>query len=318
MSKVLGISGGRLNSSNDAMCKEALMGAKEAGCEIEFIRLVDLDIKCCTGCNSCVGRAFGGKGNKCFIKDDMEWLMDKMYDADGIIFSIPIFEEGAMGKFHNIMDRFGPRMDLATMQIAEKNAPGSIDSRFLGKKICASYIGIGGSEWTTRIQADFFIQAMTPLWKPIDMKVFGHSLNIIGDDDALATAHQVGINMAEAVKDPEKATYQSEPGVCPHCHGREFFFNVDGSAVCDQCGIVGQIKIVDGKPEFSFDEESQLPIAHDVLSGKYAHMEDIGKQLGVQQEFRQSDRYKERFEKYKNFISATKPEANSIQKSAEA
>ena len=47
-------------------------------------------------------------------------------------------------------------------------------------------------------------------------------------------------------------------------------------------------------------------------------MEDIGKQLGVQQEFRQSDIYKERFEKYKNFISATKPEANSIQKSAEA
>lgn len=43
--KILGISGGSKNGNNDAMCKEALMGAKEAGAEIEFINLNQLHIE---------------------------------------------------------------------------------------------------------------------------------------------------------------------------------------------------------------------------------------------------------------------------------
>jgi hypothetical protein len=43
--KVLGISGGTKNGHNDAMCKEALMGAKEAGAEVEFIHLMDFRYK---------------------------------------------------------------------------------------------------------------------------------------------------------------------------------------------------------------------------------------------------------------------------------
>ena len=36
--KILGISGGMRNGSNDGMCIEALMGAKEMGAEVEFMR----------------------------------------------------------------------------------------------------------------------------------------------------------------------------------------------------------------------------------------------------------------------------------------
>ena len=42
--KILGISGGHKNGA-DCMCKEALLAAKEQGAEIEFVRLMDLDIK---------------------------------------------------------------------------------------------------------------------------------------------------------------------------------------------------------------------------------------------------------------------------------
>ena len=47
--KVLGLSCGSPNGSNDAMCKEALMAAQEAGAEIEFVNLHQIDIKHCTG-----------------------------------------------------------------------------------------------------------------------------------------------------------------------------------------------------------------------------------------------------------------------------
>ena len=33
-----------------------LMAGKETGAEVEFVRLLDLDIKYCTGCTACNGR----------------------------------------------------------------------------------------------------------------------------------------------------------------------------------------------------------------------------------------------------------------------
>ena len=306
--KILGISLGRKNGTNDCMCKEALMAAKEMGAEVEFIQMFDLDIKHCTGCTACTTTAFSGRGNKCVIKDDFEWLVDKMYDADGIVFAVPIFEEGAPGIFHTIMDRFGPRMDKATCMIGEKAKEGSIDPRYLEKQICVSYMAFGGSEWITRVQADCFIQSMTPQWKVIDNRFFDHSLCLLADDSKITQVHQIGVNLVQACKDPEKATYQSEPGVCPHCHSREFYFAENGDVVCNQCGIVGEMKIEDGKPVFSFVKEVQIPIAHDVISGKFAHMEDIGKSIGMQMAMKQSEDYKAKMKKYKEFIQPVKPE----------
>ena len=100
--KILGISAGTRNGNNDSMCKEALMGAKEMGAEIEFIRLLDLDIKYCTGCIACVKSLMSGKGGQCVLKDDFEWLRDKMMEANGIIFSVPIFEKGAAAIFRSL------------------------------------------------------------------------------------------------------------------------------------------------------------------------------------------------------------------------
>ena len=41
----------------------------------------------------CVQSVLGGRGGKCVLKDDFDWLLDKMLDADGIVFSTPIFEK---------------------------------------------------------------------------------------------------------------------------------------------------------------------------------------------------------------------------------
>ena len=136
--KILGVSYGTLNGGNDTMVKEALMGAKEVGAEVEFINANTLNIKHCTGCKACVMGLFSGRGNACVLKDDMQWLTDKMYEADGIVFSVPIFEKCATGLFHTTMDRFGPRMDRGNLLIAQKIAENG------GKPIDPSpYLGIG-------------------------------------------------------------------------------------------------------------------------------------------------------------------------------
>ena len=73
------------------------------------------------------------------------------------------------------------------------------------------------------------------------------------------------------------------------------------------CGIEGDVKVVDGKVRFEFPEE-QLEHAHDTLSGKFIHAEDIKKTVATTMSLKKSDEYKQRLEKYKNFITATMPE----------
>lgn len=308
--KILGISGGRKDSNNDSMCKEALKGAKEAGAEIEFIHLMDLEIKYCTGCTACVQSLMTGKGNRCVLDDDFDWLLEKMLNADGIVFSSPIFEKGVPGIFQTITDRFGPRMDkgnnVVATKLAKENNTKAPDPRILEDKVI-SYMGIGGSDWVIRFECDAGMHALTPGWKVIDNEVFPWSTDIVVDDEKVARAYQIGVNIAKAAKDIENASYQGEEGVCPHCHSNNFYLDKDSNkAICCLCGIEGEIKIVDGKVEFDFPEE-QLEHAHDTLPGKLKHVEDIGKTVEKAKELQHSDEYKKRIKNYKEFITASKP-----------
>jgi multimeric flavodoxin WrbA len=309
--KILGVSSGSKNGNNDSMCKEALMGAKETGADIEFVRLLDLDLKHCTGCIACVMSLMQGKGNRCALKDDFDWLVDKMLDADGVIFTSPVFVKGTPGVFHTIIDRFGPRMDRAnniiSTEIAKKNGGTIPDPRILKDKV-VSYIGIGGSDWTSRVQCDHSLQAMSPMWKIIDNEVFSWSKGVIMEDDKVARAHQIGVNLATAAMDIAGAKYMGDDGICPHCHSRNFYLRNDAAkAICSSCGITGELKITDGKINFEFPE-AQLSAAHDTVPGKMHHVDDIKNIEGKFMATRKTDAFKERVKNYKAFISASKPE----------
>lgn len=80
--KVLGLTCGRKLSNTEIVVKEALMGAEEMGAEVEIVRLMDLDIKPCTGCNACVISLFEKHGSgDCVIKgDDFKFIEDKILD----------------------------------------------------------------------------------------------------------------------------------------------------------------------------------------------------------------------------------------------
>lgn len=308
--KILAISGGTKNGGNDVMCKEALKGAKEQGAEIEFIRLLDLDIKPCTGCTACVQAILNRKGNMCILKDDFDWLLNKIYDADGVVFSIPIFEKGATGSFRTLMDRFGPRMGRAHQVIADnifKQGGGKpVDPRFLKDKV-VSYMAVGGSEWSTGVQSDFSIHALTTIWKIINNEVFSWSLGIAADTEKIAKAHEVGVNLAKAAKDIEHAEYKGDKGICPHCHSRNFFLTSENTkAICHVCGIEGNVVIVDNKITFEFDKE-QLKHAHDSMEGQLIHANDIKVNSEKAIEKMKTEEFKKRMAEYREFITASMP-----------
>ncbi|MFV0440328.1 MAG: flavodoxin family protein [Lachnospirales bacterium] len=308
--KILGISCGTKNGNNDAMCREALMGAKEKGAEIDFINLFDLDLKPCTGCIACVGNLMQGKDGGCVIRDDYYWLRDRLLDADGIVFAIPIFEKGVPAIFKILQDRFaGPSQDRGMVRISKmisgKTGNAGPDPRIDRDKF-VSFISIGGSDWTTRISSDVKTFCMSPMWTIIDEHAFQWSKSIAVDDEKVDTCHNVGVNLVNAVNNPEEAKYLGDKGVCSHCHSRNFYIDKDQKAICTVCGIIGDLKVTDDKYSFDFPEE-QLEHAHDTISGKMIHANDIKENEGKLREDKQTDKYKERMAKYKEFIQGSKP-----------
>ena len=342
MTKVLGISFGTKNGNNDCVCKEVLKGAEETGCEVEFIRAQDLDIKHCTGCIACVKSHMSGRGNRCIHKDDFDWLAWKMFTADGIIMVDPIFETGASGLFHTIMDRFGPRMDTGNNFIGMQIAKGALENGGKGTippecvfhtGIPVSYIAIGGSDWGTHAQSDHAIQSMTPAWKVIDNEWVAWSKTALMKDEVIARAHQIGINLGEAAKDPEHAEYKGKKGVCPHCDCNDFYiYPGENRAVCAVCGLQGRLSVdedgvhityaehdlcdengnvifdKDGAPAFPglYDEKGRER-AHDSIEGKQIHGEDIGRNEGILAEMQKTPEYKARVEGYKEYLTPVMP-----------
>jgi len=310
--KILAISGGSKNGNNDAMAREALMGAKEQGAEVEFIHLHDLTLKPCTGCVVCINDMMGGGLGNCVIKDDMDWLSEKIFSADGVIFVMPIFEKGAPAAMHIIQDRlFGPTYDPGPCTIAleiskHTGGPGP-DLRKLAPKV-TSFISIGGSDWVTRVSTDMKLAAMSRRWSVIDDEVFPWSKSIVVSDESVAKCHEIGANIAKAAAvGAEEAEYLGDPGICPECHSRNFHIGDDPKAtVCVICGMIGELKPVDGKMTFEVPQE-QYEHAHTRMSGKIKHMDDMYRIETELNENKKTDKYKKRMAAYKDFIQATKP-----------
>lgn len=281
--KILGLSCGTKNGNNDTMCRVALEAAKEMGAEIEFIHVFDWDINYCSGCVACSRGLVMGKGMICTQKDDYAALFDKMAEADGVLIVDPIYESGASGLFHVLCDRMGPGHDMGMLLMADGKlkAEGKegLDPKYLKKK-AISFVGIGGSDWACRVETDHAMLAMSPAWTVIDNDYFSWSKDVIMQDDKIERMREIGHNLVEAAKDVEHAKWMGKEGVCPHCNGNNFYiFPGTKKCVCELCGLEGTLEIVDDEFKFKFDPADEHK-AHDTLSGKQLHGEDIFKNEG--------------------------------------
>ena len=312
--KIVGVSFGTKNGNNDTMCKVALMAAQEAGAEVEFIHLLDWNIQHCTGCVACSRGLVMGKGNICTRKDDFDAFRSILLDADGILFVSPIFESGASGLVHTVCDRFGPRMDrgmnIIGDQISKEMGGKGVDPRLLQDKVM-SFVGIGGSDWACRVQTDHAMCAMSPAWKVIDNDFFSWSKDVIMHDDKIERMKEIGRNLAEAAKDIAAAKYKGKPGVCPHCQCSNFWL-VPGTtkAVCELCGLEGEIVIEDGAWAFKFDPADEHK-AHDTISGKFLHADDIKENEGRLMNLNKDPEFIARRNFYRDFIQPTPPPAKA-------
>ena len=308
MAKILGISCGTKNGNNDTMCRVALEAAREAGAEIEFIHMFDWDIKYCTGCVACSRGLVMGKGMICTQKDDYAALFDKMADADGVLIVDPIYESGGSGLFHVLCDRMGPGHDMGMLymldgKLKEQGKPG-LDPKYLKKK-AISFVGIGGSDWAVRVETDHAMLAMSPAWTVINNEFFSWCKDVILQDEKIERMKEIGRNLVKAAEDIENAKWMGAPGACPHCQGNNFYiFPGTTHCVCELCGLEGTLEVQNGAFKFVFDPATEYR-AHDTLSGKKLHGEDIFANEGRLMNLFKDEEFKRRKKHYTEVIAPT-------------
>ena len=98
--KVLGIMGSpRYGGNTELLLDSALIGAKEAGADVEKIRLCELDISPCKECHGC------DEKGECVVKDDMQLLYPKLISADRLFLASPVFFMGVSAQTKAMIDR---------------------------------------------------------------------------------------------------------------------------------------------------------------------------------------------------------------------
>ena len=93
----------RKNWNTAQLLKAAQKGAEEAGAETEYVDLYDLNF---TGCRSCLlCKRKDGERCKCFWKDDLSPLLDRVFDADVLLIGSPIYLGDTTSQFHAFVER---------------------------------------------------------------------------------------------------------------------------------------------------------------------------------------------------------------------
>lgn len=99
--KVLVLEGSaRKNGNTDLLSSEFIRGAESIGLDTEKVYLHDKEIKCCIGCRKCQSN-----GGACIRKDDAGEILQKMLDADVIVFASPVYFYSFTGLLKTLLDR---------------------------------------------------------------------------------------------------------------------------------------------------------------------------------------------------------------------
>lgn len=102
--KVLVVQGSPRKNGNTDIVLAAIVGSlkDKCSCNLETVRVTELDI---AGCNECFACQRTAKPPKCGIRDDMTALYKKIMKADLTIFATPVFCWGVPAQIKVVFDR---------------------------------------------------------------------------------------------------------------------------------------------------------------------------------------------------------------------
>lgn len=238
--KILGVVAScRKLGNTEILVKEALMAAQEKGAEVDIIRWNDYSIFPCEGDAQCL---FGTKVCKFKNKDDFDYLLNRLYEFDAVIFGAPCY----FLEVQAIIKQFIDRLFILFSQ----------PSKMTGKPgaIIVPYATRG---WTSLA----FLQP-TLLMLQLGMNIVDKKLIHIqgvseasADEPAQQKARLIGEEIYEAVSTGDHS-YRGDPGICPVCHERTINILSDNETLeCPICAIRGKLLVENGRIKVNFPQE---------------------------------------------------------------
>ena len=135
----------RKNWNTAQLLKEAQKGAESVGAETEYIDIFDLTF---TGCRSCLAcKRKGAERNKCYWKDDLSPLIEKILAADAVIIGSPIYFGQPTASFRALWER------LAFPVLSYDGQPIS----YYDSKLNVGFI------WTMNATPDYYENGLKPV-----------------------------------------------------------------------------------------------------------------------------------------------------------
>lgn len=89
--KILAFNGSpRLKGNTATMLENAISGARENGAEVELVNLYKIRFSGCISCFTCK-RLNRERPMVCVVKDDLQGILEKVRDIDGILIATPVY-----------------------------------------------------------------------------------------------------------------------------------------------------------------------------------------------------------------------------------
>jgi multimeric flavodoxin WrbA len=239
---ILGLHCGRRMGNSEILLKESLMGAEErSGVQAEIIRLMDLTIEPCTGCEACARKRSRGEDMECVHKDDhASFLLQKVLECDALIVSTPVYTLTPPGFLKTITER------------VFRHAEAPLKPK-VGALIC-----VGGTDWVS-LALPLANLCLPHKIKLVDQQLVTYTAGsgqVLMNDRAIADARRLGRRVGEAMGVPiEEVKYLGEEQeACPLCHSN--LLSLRGKFVeCLLCGIKGTIEIKEDRISVIYTEE---------------------------------------------------------------
>ena len=120
MKNLIAINGSpRRNGNTAELLKHAMQGAKDSGASAELINLYALNFKGCTSCFAC--KLKSRPHGSCAMKDDLSPVLEKVKNADAVIFGSPIYFMNLSAGMIAFIERLFFSNYIYTMNMTEKH-----------------------------------------------------------------------------------------------------------------------------------------------------------------------------------------------------
>ena len=98
--KLIGIVGSSRKIGNSEIVAKSIGVRLSEGWDLSLIRLPQLLIQPCKGCYACLR-----PGVSCNLHDDMAWFLDRLCEAEALLFAVPNYILGPVGMIKMLTDR---------------------------------------------------------------------------------------------------------------------------------------------------------------------------------------------------------------------